>query len=218
MAVKGDRAIFLDKDGTLILNLPYNVDPDEIRLAAGAGDGLFMLAKQGYRFFVVSNQPGVALGFFPESALIGVERKLVALLDEAGVQLEGFYYCPHSPRGNLLRYTRACECRKPAPGLIKQAAREHGVSLDHSWMVGDILDDIEAGRRAGCRTVLIDNGNETEWDLSSGRRPHRVASDLFEAATLILAAESEPGRAGRGKPRDARQRQRPARRPESERP
>jgi D-glycero-D-manno-heptose 1,7-bisphosphate phosphatase len=93
--------------------------------------------------------------------------------------LDGFYYCPHAPGAG-------CECRKPAAGLIERAAREHGVALGESWLIGDILDDIEAGRRAGCKTVLLDNGNETQWELSPERVPHHIARDLGEAAALIL--------------------------------
>jgi histidinol-phosphate phosphatase family protein len=183
------RAVFLDKDGTLIENVPFNVDASAIRLTSGAPEGLLLLARCGYRFFVVTHQPGVAFGFFTESSLGPVERRLSQLLEASGVRLDGFYYCPHSPRGNLLRYTRNCECRKPMPGLIERAAREHGIALHESWVVGDRLDDIECGRRAGCSTVLIDNGHETDWNLNAIRRPDRVASDLFEAAALISGAE-----------------------------
>ena len=91
------------------------------------------------------------------------------------------------------RYAVACACRKPEPGLILSAAREHGIDLEHSWFVGDILDDVEAGRRAGCRTVLIDNGNETEWKRSPLRWPDLVAADMAEAARLITTdARSVP--------------------------
>ena len=181
------KAVFLDKDGTLVENVPYNVDPSRMRLARGA-EGLPMLHRAGYRLIVVSNQSGVARGYFAEDALRPVERRLAELLHEAGVPLAGFYYCPHHPKGVVPAYALACACRKPAPGLIAQAAREHRIDLSRSWLVGDILDDVEAGRRAGCRTVLIDNGNETEWLLSAPRRPHHLAPDLAAAARLILGA------------------------------
>jgi histidinol-phosphate phosphatase family protein len=168
------RAVFIDKDGTLVENVPYNVDPAQIALTPGAADGIAALARHGYRVIVVSNQPGVALGKFAPAALDAVQARLAEL-----VALDGFYFCPHAPAAG-------CGCRKPAPGLLEQAAREHGVSLGESWLIGDILDDIEAGRRAGCRTVLLDNGNETEWQLTPERVPHHVARDLGEAAALIL--------------------------------
>jgi histidinol-phosphate phosphatase family protein len=171
------RAVFVDKDGTLVVDVPYNVDPERIAFAAGAERAIEQLAASGYRVIVVSNQPGAALGFFPEEALKDVEAHLKRSLPA----LDGFYYCPHLPGS-------ACGCRKPDPGLLERAAREQGVDLAGSWMIGDILDDIEAGRRAGCRTILLDVGNETEWRLTGQRSPHHVASDLSEAAEIIAGA------------------------------
>jgi D-glycero-D-manno-heptose 1,7-bisphosphate phosphatase len=181
------RAIFLDKDGTLIEDVPYNVDPGRIRLAEGAAEGLPLLHEAGFRLVVISNQSGVARGLFAEEALEGVRGRLRQLLSDLGVPLDGFYYCPHHPEGNVPRYAVTCKCRKPEPGMILAAAREHGISPEHSWFIGDILDDVEAGRRAGCRTALIDNGNETEWRRSPLRTPDLVAADLSEAARLITA-------------------------------
>ena len=136
---------------------------------------------------MVSNQPGVAHGFFSTEALDQVETTLRALLADEGIRLDGFYYCPHHPDGRLVGYARVCECRKPSPGLLVQAASDYGVDLQTSWMVGDILHDVEAGRRAGCRTILIDNGYETEWDLGVYRSPHAMAADVSAAADIILA-------------------------------
>jgi D,D-heptose 1,7-bisphosphate phosphatase len=183
------RAVFLDKDGTLIEDVPYNVDPDLIRLMPGAAEGLRLLHALDYRLLVISNQSGVARGYFAEQALLAVEDRLRELLAEAGVPLAGFYYCPHHPHGSIAAYAVACDCRKPRPGLIERAARDHHLALDQSWFVGDILDDIEAGRRAGCRTVLLANGLETGWGLTPGRTPHHRAADLAEAARLIASAD-----------------------------
>jgi histidinol-phosphate phosphatase family protein len=187
-AGRGRPAVFLDKDGTLIEDIPYNVDPGLIRLAPGAAEGLAALHEAGHPIVVVSNQSGVARGRFPEAALAEVERSLRRLLAAFGVPLAGFYYCPHHPEGCVREYAVRCPCRKPAPGMLRRAAADLGLDLEHSWMVGDILDDVEAGRQAGCRTVLIDNGNETQWRGGRRRRPHHVAADLAEAARLILAA------------------------------
>jgi histidinol-phosphate phosphatase family protein len=180
------RAVFLDKDGTLIEDVPYNVDPERIRLTPGAAEGLRGIAAAGYLLIVVSNQSGVAHGYFAEEDLAAVERRLQELLGEQGVRLDGFYHCPHHPHGQVASYAVACSCRKPQPGLILRAAQEHDVDVTQSWLVGDILNDIEAGRTAGCRTILIDNGNETEWQLSPRRQPHFVVRDLREAAQVIL--------------------------------
>ncbi len=180
--------VFLDKDGTLVDDIPYNVDPALIRLSAGAAEGLRLLHAAGFRLIVISNQSGVALGRFPESALVGVRARLEELVAGAGVPLAGFYYCPHHPAGRLPDYTRVCLCRKPQPGLIRRAAQDHAIDLAGSWFMGDILDDVEAGRRAGCRTVLIDNGHETQWQRSPLRWPHCVATNLENAALQIIAA------------------------------
>lgn len=194
-----ERAVFLDKDGTLVEDVPYNADPARLRLTPGAAAGLRLLHRAGYRLIVVSNQSGVARGYFPETALRAVEARLRQLLAAAGVPLAGFYYCPHHPAGAVPAYAATCLCRKPAPGLVLRAAREQGVDPARSWLVGDILDDVEAGRRAGCRTVLIDNGNETEWRPGPFRTPDCVAADLLAAAEVILAESPTAGaRSGRG--------------------
>ncbi len=184
------RAVFLDKDGTLIEDIPYNVDPERIVLASGAEDGLRMLHQAGYRLFVFSNQSGVARGYFPERALLSVRDRIGTLLAEVGVPLAGFYYCPHHPDGSIARYAIKCACRKPYPGLIYRAAEEHGIDLGASWVIGDILDDVEAGLHAGCRTVLVDRGGETEWRVTVGRVPDFVSRDLRQAASTIVKLDA----------------------------
>lgn len=181
------RAIFLDKDGTLVENVPNNVNPALIQLSWQAGHGLSLLKQLGFALIVVTNQPGVAKGLFTEAALRPVEHRLAERFAQYGAMLDGFYYCPHSPDGTIGRYAVSCHCRKPMPGMLLRAAQEHDIDLSQSWMIGDILNDIEAGRRAGCRTILIDNGNETEWALSALRTPHFTAPDLYAAATVVAA-------------------------------
>lgn len=187
-AAAGRRpVVFLDKDGTVVDNVPYNVDPALIRLSRGADSGLRRLQDAGYRLAVVSNQAGVARDVFPEDALDGVTRRLRVLLASFGVELSEVFYCPHDPDGAVERYRVACDCRKPAPGLLLRGAERLGADLARSWMVGDLLDDVEAGRRAGCATVLVDSGGETQWRAGEHRRPHYRARDLAEAADIILA-------------------------------
>jgi histidinol-phosphate phosphatase family protein len=181
-------AVFLDKDGTLIEDVPYNVDPAHIRLLPGVAEGCRLLHAAGYPLVVVSNQSGVARGLFAEAALRAVEERLRALLAAVGVPVAGFYYCPHHPNGSVPAYAVSCACRKPEPGLLLRAALELNLYLPDSWLIGDILNDVEAGRRAGCRTVLIDNGNETEWLPGPYREPHHAAASVLDAARRILAA------------------------------
>jgi len=191
MAVSGGRrAVFIDKDGTLVEDVPYNADVEKIRLTAGAASGLRRLYTAGFALVVVSNQSGVARGYFPESALVAVEARVRELIGAEGVPLAGFHYCPHHPAAPLVRYRVRCACRKPAPGLVWRAAAEIGARLSESWMVGDILDDVEAGRRAGCRTVLITNGGETEWRFDPLRIPDYAVPDLDQAARLIATYQA----------------------------
>ena len=143
------KAVFLDKDGTLIEDVPYNVNPDLIQLTVGALQAVRSLHCAGYKLIVISNQSGVARGYFPESALCAVEARLRDMLAEIGVPLAGFYYCPHHPDGNVATYNISCCCRKPEPGLIVHAAENHQIDLTNSWFIGDILNDVEAGYRAG---------------------------------------------------------------------
>lgn len=178
-----DPAVFFDKDGTLIRDVPYNVDPQRIILAPGAADSLRRLRHAGFRLVVVTNQSGVARGLFPEAALAAVRARLEELL---GLPLDGFNYCPHHPQGSRPEYAIECSCRKPQPGLLLAAARDLSLNLAGSWMVGDILNDIEAGHRAGCRAILVDQGSETEWVPGPLRQPEAVVGTLAQAANLIL--------------------------------
>ncbi|WP_028310346.1 D-glycero-alpha-D-manno-heptose-1,7-bisphosphate 7-phosphatase [Derxia gummosa] len=184
-------AVFLDKDGTLIENLPFNVDPARVRFAPGAAEALTLFGQLGWPVVVVSNQPGVALGRFESVALEVLGRRLAAMCAARGARLAAFAWCPHAPAADG---SPACACRKPEPGLLLDAAARHGIDRAASWMVGDILDDIEAGRRAGLRTVLVDNGGETVWRDAPLRRPHHRVTDLHQAALVIARAVRAPRR------------------------
>ena len=178
-------AVFIDKDGTLINDVPYNADTTKIRLMPGVARGLKLLSESGLRLFVISNQPGIAMGLLDASQLSHAYAFIVDLIAKEVTGngkdfLHGFYYCPH--------LANACGCRKPAPGMLLRAAREHDLLLEQSWMIGDILDDVEAGHRAGCRSVLINNGNETEWKQGALREPDAVVTRFDEAALLIHRA------------------------------
>ncbi|PWV56754.1 HAD-IIIA family hydrolase [Chitinophaga sp. S165] len=185
------KAIFIDKDGTLIDNVPYNADPNKIVLASGAIEGLRLLQDEGYVLIVVSNQAGIAHGYFREIEMLPVIARLERLLYEHEIVLEGFYYCPHHPAGKIVQYAVTCECRKPLPGMLVQAAEELDLDLPGSWMIGDILNDVEAGNRAGCQSVLLNNGNETVWEMNTLNKPLYIAENLLEAARLIVNHTTE---------------------------
>jgi D-glycero-D-manno-heptose 1,7-bisphosphate phosphatase len=181
-----NKAVFIDKDGTLIKDIPYNVNTRLIELEAHVVAALQSLQACGYQLIVISNQPGVAFSYYSEAALQRVFRFLKTTLQQQGVQLNGYYYCPHHPQGVRQPYKKSCYCRKPLPGMLLKAAMEHDIDLERSWMIGDILNDVEAGNRAGCRTMLLNNGNETEWVLSSNRQPTYMCKSWREAAAIIV--------------------------------
>lgn len=181
------KAVFVDKDGTLIHDVPYNVDTRLITWQEGAIGSLKFLQELGYLLIVISNQAGIAHGFFDNDTMNEVRKKMEQDLADASVKLNGFYFCPHHPYGSVKEYSIACSCRKPQPGLILKAARDLNVDLSQSWMVGDILNDVEAGSRAGCRTILIDNGNETEWQMHGLRSPTFIVNSINEAVERIFA-------------------------------
>ncbi|MFM9916508.1 MAG: D-glycero-alpha-D-manno-heptose-1,7-bisphosphate 7-phosphatase [Rhizobacter sp.] len=181
-------AVFIDQSGTLVENVPYNTDPALLRFKPSACDALAALASSGLALVLVSNESGIGRGYFTRGQFSSLQAALERRLrDEAGVALTDFVICPHVPAAGG---QPACLCRKPAPGMLVRAARAHRIDLSSSWMVGDTLDDIEAGRRAGCRTVLLDDGGETVWRRSPLRIPHARCIDWSSVSRLILADRS----------------------------
>ena len=185
MALKS--AVFLDKDGTLVRDIPYNVDPSRMRLMPDAAASLRRLKEAGFLLVAVSNQPGVAFGFYNEDKVRFAFRHLYTLLAAEGVVLDAYGYCPHHPDADVPEYREQCACRKPAPGMLAAAAERFGIDPASSWMVGDILDDVEAGNRAGCKSILLMSGGETEWRPGAHRRPFRQVGSLIQAADVVLA-------------------------------
>jgi histidinol-phosphate phosphatase family protein len=145
--VRERKAAFLDRDGTIIVDTGYIANPELVELLPGAADALCALGRD-YALVIVSNQSGVARGLIRTEQLAAVHARMELLLAEAGVVLTSSYYCQHAPDAG-------CPCRKPAPGLLRQAAREHGFDLASSIMIGNRASDVEAGRAAGCATALL---------------------------------------------------------------
>lgn len=181
------KSIFLDKDGTLIPNIAYNSEPSKIHLVDGAKEVLRALSNSGFIFIVVTNQQAIARGIISERQIVEVEKRLFELFQEAGVILSGFYYCPHDTDGIIPSYSITCNCRKPLPGMLYTAAGDHNIDLKNSWMIGDILDDIEAGNRAGCKTILVGIGNETEWVRGDYRTPDFTVNNFSEISEIVTA-------------------------------
>jgi D-glycero-D-manno-heptose 1,7-bisphosphate phosphatase len=189
-------AIFLDRDGVLIEDIHLLTNPEDIRVLEGVPQALRSLQGTGFRLIVISNQAVVARGLLTEQEVYAINEKMEHLLEQAGgPHLDGFYFCPHHPNATLPAYRIACECRKPRPGLLLRAAREHNLNLGASFVVGDRITDIIAGARAGCRTVLVQTGKhmapliETVDLLDGSVQPDYVCSDLKAAAVWILGAK-----------------------------
>jgi len=198
------RAVFLDRDGVInaliyhqdagIVDSPFKVA--QFRVLPRVPQAIRLLNKLGLAVVVVSNQPGVAKGHFSLRTLRQFDKKLLAALRVACARIDGTYYCLHHPEGRLKEFRKACACRKPKPGMLKQAARDLGLSLADSYMVGDGLTDIEAGSRAGCRTVYIGRWKceNCQFIHPPSLRPTFVAKDLWRAAQIIRANLSRGGR------------------------
>ncbi len=183
------RALFLDRDGTLVHASHYPSHPEQLRLYDGIGPELQFLQKQhNFRIIVITNQAGIAYGYFTEAHLQHMHNYLTDKLMVLGVHVDGIYHCPHHPEGVVKELSIRCECRKPQPGMLLRAARELELDLEHSWFVGDILDDVEAGNRAHCRTVLVDLGTES-LPQQSVRVPTFVARNTLHALQIIRHVE-----------------------------
>ena len=149
------RALFLDRDGTLIRNEPYRDTPKGMKLLPNVARGLRAWIDSGFTPVIVTNQSGLARGLFTRKSLERIHARLLELLRRRDVKIEAVYVCPHLPEGTVRRYARSCECRKPKAGLIRRAARELGLDLQRSVTIGDSPRDVAAGRKAGTRTILL---------------------------------------------------------------
>lgn len=186
-----DHVVFLDRDNTLIANDGDLGDPAQVALLDGVPEGLCRLRDAGYRLVVVTNQGGVARGRYEEEDVDRVHREISALLDRTTKRkglVDRYYYCPYHPDATRPEYRREHPWRKPQPGMLLQAARDLGLDLPGSWLIGDQSRDIEAGRAAGCRTVLI-GGLGPEPTAT----PTAIATDFTDAVDQILTT-GEPGR------------------------
>jgi D-glycero-D-manno-heptose 1,7-bisphosphate phosphatase len=191
------RAVFLDRDGVLIEDVHLLTKPGEVRLTDGASWVVRALKEACYQVVVVSNQTVVARGLATENEVEAVHERIQQLLvDTGGHRVDAFYFCPHHPSATLPQYRLECECRKPRPGLLLQAAAERGIDLPRSYMVGDRITDIIAGQRAGCKTILVESGRhldppiEAPDPIDPSCHPDFVCADLRQAVRLILERRS----------------------------
>ncbi|MBE3558475.1 MAG: HAD family hydrolase [Ktedonobacteraceae bacterium] len=185
------RALFLDRDGTLVHAVHYPSSPQQLCLYDGIGPELRALQEMGFCLVVITNQSGIARGYFSEADLQRMHEYLRGQLARWNVFLDAIYHCPHHPDGVIADLAIRCACRKPQPGLLLRAATDLALDLEQSWFVGDVLDDIEAGKRAGCHTVLVDLATE-RMPAMVWRYPDFVARDTLHALRLIQAIEAMP--------------------------
>ena len=200
-----NKAVFIDRDGTLnemvydethgLLDSPRR--PEQVRLVKGAAEFLRGLKRAGFLTVVVTNQPGIAKGTLTLEELYAVNRKVARLLSAKSAEWDDVCFCPHHPKGVKRAFAMKCNCRKPKPGMLIQAAKEHDIDLRGSWMIGDGLNDIQAGRAAGCRTILVSKlklDQVEKFFTLKEARPTAVAAGLKEALRIIVAAKAKGGR------------------------
>ena len=192
MLIVGSEArptVFLDRDGTLNVEVNYLHRIADLVLIPGAAAAIKRLNQAYYYVVVVTNQAGIARGYYDEAALHQLHEHLLSVLAAEGATIDAFYFCPHHPD-----FTGPCACRKPGTGMLLQAVQDLNIDLAHSWLVGDTASDLAAGREVGCRTVLVRTGygRKTERDLVADE-PHPIAivDDIGAAIDFILSTASD---------------------------
>jgi len=194
-----NRAIFLDRDGVIneiiyhkemgIVDSPFTVD--QFNLLPDVGKAINRFHKQGFKVIIVSNQPGIAKGHFGMVVFENIKEKMKKELAKTNAKIDAEYYCIHHPEAKIEKYKQICNCRKPKPGLIIQAAKDHNIDTSKSWMIGDGINDIQAGISAGCKTILIGG---LKCDLckileKEGVKPDHIVENLYKASLITEKEE-----------------------------
>lgn len=185
------RAVFIDRDGTLSEEVGYINHPSRFLLFPYAAGAVKLLNDHEWLAVIITNQAGVARGYFDEAMIQTVHDNLKRDLQSAGARIDGIYYCAHHPSVGEPPYRQDCDCRKPKPGLIKRAATDLNIDVQQSWMIGDRYSDIELARNAGVRSALVLSGyGRGEWESQRSswqHQPDLIAENLFEAIVSITA-------------------------------
>lgn len=176
----------LDRDGTLIEEVGYLDRLERIRLFPYSVDAVRLLNRAGYAVIVVTNQAGVARGYFDEPFVEETHRTITATLADGGAHVDAFYYCPHHPDGEVTTYRASCDCRKPQPGMIRQAAADHQLDLSRSFIVGDRAHDVQAGIAVGARGLLVRTGYGYRYAEAAQQQGASVVDNLMQAVSWIL--------------------------------
>lgn len=187
MSYSTNRAAFLDRDGVIIQEPPHYAHKlSQLKLIYNSADAIRLLNENGFVVIIVSNQAGIAYGYYQEKHAVLLNLAMKEELAKEGAHIDAIYYCPHHPEAKIERYRADCNCRKPKPGMLKKAEKEFNIDLKRSFMVGDKLSDIEAGKRAECRTVMVRTGHGAEVLGSSEIECDYVADDLSDAVGYLL--------------------------------
>lgn len=181
---KKNSAVFLDRDGTINEEVGYLSRLDQLKLIPGTPEAIRLINEAGMMTVVVTNQSGVARGYFTEDFVETVHERINAMLQEKGARIDRFYFCPHHPVYGNGPYKIACSCRKPESGLFLRASEELDIDLARSYVVGDMLKDIDAGKRVGTRGVLVRTGYGQ--NISQTDKPVYIAEDVLDAVQWIL--------------------------------
>ena len=177
-----NKAAFLDRDGVINEEVNYLHEPDKVRIIPGVAGALRRLRENGFLIIVVTNQAGVARGMYQEHDIDLVHREIDAILARDGAKIDAYYYCPHHEK-----FTGDCDCRKPAPGMLLQAGTDHNIDFAASFMAGDRLSDIDAGRAAGCgRLILVRTGYGAKTAADGVVGDVEIADDLSSAVDMVL--------------------------------
>ena len=190
--MKKNTAIFLDRDGTINEEVGYLDSLEKLKLYENATEAIRLINESGMKTVVISNQSGVARGYFTEEFVRTVHALIEKILGEKGAFIDAFYYCPHHPEG-IGVYRQVCSCRKPEAGMVIRASEELNIVLKCSYIVGDMLKDIQAASRVGAKGILVRTGyglNTIEKDLITGSadivQPHYIANDILDAVKWIM--------------------------------
>ena len=185
-----ERAVFLDRDGVIAEEIGYLRDASELRLIPDSSRAVHLLNKTGMKVILITNQSGVARGYFAEGVISQIHQAMEKQLSAAKAFIDAIYYCPHHPEGVIEEYAIQCDCRKPGSGMLTQAAQDHGIDLKHSYLVGDKLSDVECAQRTGVSGILVltGYGKDERKKITDGSsvKPIYIAKDLYEAAQWII--------------------------------
>jgi len=185
-----ERAVFLDRDGTIIEDVGYPRERSKVKFLPRVSKAIKLLNENGFRVIVITNQAGVARGYFTEETVREINRYVQESLTKQGAFIDMIYYCPHHIEGIIEEYSKECYCRKPNPGMIEQAVHEFGIDLKNSFVIGDKISDIEAGQRAGCKTILLAGENHLNNERKITLISEHAAPDLYEAVKWLVKFSS----------------------------